>query len=352
MSARYKVAHVNLSRNYGPSERQTELLIAALARTGISQILVCRENSYMLNNLKSIPNIKAVKIQGSGDVMYMGHVKLGKLASIVHAHEIEGFKWASLHYMLFGIPYVLTVRGLSCIENSLPVRLLYTWASKVVGISKSLNKQVKESYDINPVLIPDCHSKLAPHQPTVIKIKELFKDKFVVCHIGPLVNKSSNNYDLIEVAQLLEIRMPQLIVLFVGLGSDFENLKDKATGIPNIKFISEIKNASDYAAAADVYIYPSLEETALGNNPLDMMSQGISVVAIDNGTLPDIIRNEETALVVPEGNPQALADAIYRIKTDRTLVDNLKTNAKKEISFYSAENMAANYINIYQSIGS
>lgn len=350
MSLKYQVAHVNLSKNYGPIERQTELLIAALARAGYSQILICRENSYMLNNLKNISNIKAIKIQGIGDVKYMGHVKLGKLAAIVHAHEIDGFKWASLHYMLFGVPYILTVRNQMCLEDTLPTRLIYTWASSVVCNSRYLAQQISKLYDVKPIFVADTDSKLAVNKLGVTKIKDLFKDKFVVCHIGPLVENSKKKFALIEAAEVLEMRIPQLIVLFISAGGDFEILKDRASGMPNVKFLGEIKNATDYIDAVDVFTYPVVEDTILGNNVIDVMHIGTPIVAINNGTLPEIIQHEKTAVVVNDGDVQALAEAIYKLKTDLTFVEKLRENAKEELSHYTTEIMAKHYIDIYSAI--
>ncbi len=347
MAAKYKVAHVNLSRNYGPSERQTELLIAALAKLGISQILICRENSLMLRNLHGVPNVKAIKIHGIGDVRYMGHMQLLRKAEIVHAHEVDGFKWASLHYIFFGVPYVLTVRNKLCLEENLPMRLLYTWSSGVVSVSSPLAKSVKELYDLDSTLINDCCANLTPHKPTVEKIKELFKDRFVIGHIGPLVNRLKGQADLIDAAQILENKIPQIVVLFIGAGDDLALLKDRAAGMPNIKFLGNVKNAVDYIAAMDVFAYPSKDETALGNTPLDVMSQGIPIVATDVGALPDIIKNEKTGLVVPPNNPKALADAIFRIKSESILRNSLVSSAKKEAARHSPEVMASRYVDIY-----
>lgn len=348
MTAHYQVAHVDLSRNYGPIERQVELLIGALAKLGTRQILICRENSLMLRNLQGVPNVKAIKIRSIGDVRYLGHVRLGRRAEIVHAHEVDGFKWASLHYIVFGVPYVLTVRNLLCLEHNLPMRLLYTWSSGVVSVSSPLSKEVYRLYEVNSTLITDCCANLNINEDNVKKIKEQFKNRFIVGHIGPLVNRLEGQADIIQAAQLLETKIPEIIVLFIGVGDDLGLLKDKAAGMPNIRFLGNVKNVADYIKAMDVFVYPSKDEDAVNNILLDVMSYGTPVVSTAVGALSDVLKNEKTGLEVAVNNPQAIADAIYRIKTESILRSSLVANAKQETNRHSPNVMASRYVDVYK----
>ena len=78
-----------------------------------------------------------------------------------------------------------------------------------------------------------------------------------------------------------------------------------------------------------------------------MPFSSIPIVATDVGALPDIIKNEKTGLVVPPNNPKALADAIFRIKSESILRNSLVSSAKKEAARHSPEVMASRYVDIY-----
>jgi glycosyltransferase involved in cell wall biosynthesis len=64
--------------------------------------------------------------------------------------------------------------------------------------------------------------------------------------------------------------------------------------------------------AADVIAVPSKQPDPLPNAALEAAASGCCVVASDHGGLPEIVRDGETGLLVPPGDPEALAEAIVR----------------------------------------
>jgi glycosyltransferase involved in cell wall biosynthesis len=70
--------------------------------------------------------------------------------------------------------------------------------------------------------------------------------------------------------------------------------------------------------ALDVFVIPSLEE-AQGVAPLEAMVCEIPVVAAAVGGLCEVVRREETGLLVPRQDPPALAAAILRLLDDPQL---------------------------------
>ena len=81
-------------------------------------------------------------------------------------------------------------------------------------------------------------------------------------------------------------------------------------------------------ADARAYVQPSLPRTEI--LPLaivEAMATGVPVVATDVGAVADVVRSEETGLLVPPGDPDALAGALRRVLTDRPLADRLRQAA-------------------------
>ena len=68
--------------------------------------------------------------------------------------------------------------------------------------------------------------------------------------------------------------------------------------------------------AADVVVVPSTEPDPLPNAALEAAAAGCCVVAADHGGLPEIVRDGETGVLVPPGDPAALARALGALAED------------------------------------
>lgn len=340
------IAHVNLSRGYGSVERQTELLIKGLAQGGTLQILVCRDDSPLIRRLKGLRNLKIQVIHGVVDPKYLGHLRLGKRAAVIHAHDSHGARWALIHYLFFATPYVLTVRSLRYLDFRFGTKIMIKWASVVVAITSKISSRIEEYYGVEATVIQNCCSNIPPLQRNVDKIKDAFKNRFVVGHIGPLVNRRKGQTELINAAKALKDKIPDLIVIFIGGGDDLALLKEKSKDMPNVKFLGTVRNTIDYICCMDVFVYTNRDDDA-GDAILDVINMHVPIVATDYGHLPDYIRHEVTSLVVKPNNPKAMADAIMRIKTDYNLRDHLKVCEQNESVRHSSELMTTNYIAMY-----
>ncbi len=60
------------------------------------------------------------------------------------------------------------------------------------------------------------------------------------------------------------------------------------------------------------------------------------MVATDVGGIPDIVRHEQTGLLVPQKDPHALAEALRRVLTDRAFAERLGTAGRD----YAATNFS------------
>ena len=75
----------------------------------------------------------------------------------------------------------------------------------------------------------------------------------------------------------------------------------------------------------------------------EAMHQGRPMIVSDavGAAAGGLVRDHETGLVVPAGNPRALADAIRRLLGDEDLRNRLGTAARAAVSAYTPDAMAA-----------
>ena len=73
----------------------------------------------------------------------------------------------------------------------------------------------------------------------------------------------------------------------------------------------------------------------------DYMAAGAAIVSSDLPSLRDVLKNECNALLVPPGDPSALAHAIERLLSDGSLAVRLGKQARLDVQQYSWDARAA-----------
>lgn len=343
------VAHVSLARGYKGNERQIELLIKELANIGVPQVLICRDDSPLPRMLEGIKGLQVRKIPGFADPRFSGHLRLARDCTIVHAHEVHGVRWAFIHYLMYGVPYIYTYRDMRPLKINFFSRPMFHSAAKIITVSNAMKANLGKELASRADVISESASHYRPNPRTVQRIREAFKNRFLVGQVAPLVSRDKGQSVLIDAARILKTKLPELVVLLVGSGDDANLLRKHADGMPNIKFLGFKRNYIDYIAAVDVFVYPANKEM-LGGMFLDTMEQGTPIIATSVGAIPDVVRNNETGLLVPAGDAEALAECILRLKRDRDLRKRLVNNGSNEAEIHNSAAMAADYYRVYFSV--
>ncbi len=123
------------------------------------------------------------------------------------------------------------------------------------------------------------------------------------------------------------------LLIIVGNGSQRTRLValSEWLGIDeHVRFLPWSHDVIGYYKTADCYVQPSLYE-GWGLAVIEAMSAGAPIVMTDVGCAGEVVVNEESGLVVPAGNADALADAISRILGDHGLRERLKEGAHKSL---------------------
>jgi len=85
---------------------------------------------------------------------------------------------------------------------------------------------------------------------------------------------------------------------------------------------------------------------------LEAMAEGCPVIATRVGGIPDVITDEVDGLLVPPGNPEALAAAISRVLRDPAFARSLGNAARQTIANrYAAERSLERLEQLYAGLG-
>jgi len=132
--------------------------------------------------------------------------------------------------------------------------------------------------------------------------------------------------DLIEAMALLRRRgIGDFRALILGDGPERKRLlrQIETRGLSGIVLLSGHQaNPLPYYRLADVFVLPSHSEGS-PNVLLEAMAAGVPIVACAVGGVPESVRHEESALLVPPGSPEELAGAVERVLRDAPLAARL-----------------------------
>jgi glycosyltransferase involved in cell wall biosynthesis len=120
--------------------------------------------------------------------------------------------------------------------------------------------------------------------------------------------------------------------------------------VPEAKGFVPPSEVSEWYARAAVVCVPSLRE-GYGMTAREAMAHGRAVVASRVGGLQDAIRDGETGLFVPPGDPQALRAAVERLLADGALRERLGAAARAEArARFSPEVEARALVGLWESV--
>jgi glycogen(starch) synthase len=102
-------------------------------------------------------------------------------------------------------------------------------------------------------------------------------------------------------------------------------------------------------AYADLLVLPSLYEE-LGTVLLEAMWLGRPIVASRTGGIPDVVTHGVSGLLVPPGDPEALACAIDRVLSSPDLAHQLGEAAREQAKDYDWEVLAERVLEAYRDV--
>jgi len=162
----------------------------------------------------------------------------------------------------------------------------------------------------------------------------------VILAVGRLVPKKGFD-DLIAACALLAARGRQFQCRIIGAGPLYQELETQIDQlnlrsrvelvgpVPQPAIIEEMRNAA--VLAAPCVIDQEGDRDGLPNVIQEALALGTPVVSTDVAGIPEVVRDGETGLQVPQHDPPALAAAIDRLLQNRGLRVQLATGGRRLI---------------------
>jgi glycosyltransferase involved in cell wall biosynthesis len=168
--------------------------------------------------------------------------------------------------------------------------------------------------------------------------------------VGRLIPIKGHDVLLRALAQARRV-VPRLRLDVVGSGPLDEQLRAQAAelGLADaMRFVGHVTPVP-YEEGA-IVVVPSLGE-GFGMVALEAMERGRPVIASDVGGLPEIVVHEETGLIVPAGDAQALAWAIAELAANLSRAAELgAAGRRRAVAEFRQERCTDRHVELYQAL--
>jgi glycosyltransferase involved in cell wall biosynthesis len=178
----------------------------------------------------------------------------------------------------------------------------------------------------------NCVGRFQPAEPAAIDAVRatVAADNAILLVVGRL-SREKGHADLLRALAILRRKTTHPFhAVFVGDGPEqvrIESLRSRLGLEGHVTLAGLQHDVRPYYSVATVVVIPSHSEGS-PHVLLEAMSAGVPVAASSVGGIPEIVRDNESALLVEPRNPDALAGALRRMIEDQSLRTRLMDRAK------------------------
>ncbi|NMB91456.1 glycosyltransferase family 4 protein [candidate division WWE3 bacterium] len=251
---------------------------------------------------------------------------------------------AMISSKLIGVPFAISAHARDIIISADNIAKKVEWAEFITICNKnaynSFLELVSEEYTSNVFVSyhgVDVNKLVKDVNQSDEKLSKL--DRPLVLGVGRLTEKKGFKY-LIEASKILKDKGVYFYTFIIGSGPLYFELEEQIKkldlidyvsilggnkGLPNIKVLK-------YLSIADVFVLPSIQTRegdvdGVANVLLEAGAFKLPIVATNAGSTLEVIKDNETGLVVPQENANTLADSIDKILKDENLSTRLGQGA-------------------------
>ncbi|MBI4574159.1 MAG: glycosyltransferase [candidate division NC10 bacterium] len=174
----------------------------------------------------------------------------------------------------------------------------------------------------------------------------------IVAHILP--HKGYD--DLVQALALIKEKVPNIRCLIVGEAprkryfQRLLHLAERLSVRDRLILVGIQDDVAPFLHALDLFVLPSRTE-GLPLTILEAMAAGRPVVATAVGGIPEVVRDGETGILVPERDPRQLADAVLRLLDAPGLAKAMGEAGRKRIEgAFTLEDEARHTATVYHQV--
>ena len=270
---------------------------------------------------------------------------------VVHTH-IYASKYGLIAAVLAGIEKkVHTVHNVAQKEQgNLGKKVnsfMYKYFNVVpVALSQEVRKSISDVYRLQEDSVPTVFNGIDLSK-CITKTNYKVNKIFTILHIGRFM-KVKNHETLIRAFATFVKKHPCSKLQLLGEGEMFDEMQNLAKTLDvadKVEFLGLQSNVYPFLHKADIFCLPS-EYEGVPMTLIEAMGTGLPIIASNVGGIPDMLTNNEDALLIKPTSDE-LNEAMERLYQSDTLREEFGKKVKKKAIVFSSEEMAKRYERIY-----
>ena len=278
-------------------------------------------------------------------------------SQLVHTHLIHADLYGTLAAHLAGVPAVVSTkhgynpwrakRFYACLD-----RLASFFQDRIITISDALGHWLVKVEGLGPEKLSTIHYALERDRfhPSVSADLSLEVSPPVIGTISRLIRQKGVHV-LLQAFAACNKTHPSSSLVVVGDGPERSNLENLARnlGLGNkVHFLGYRSDVHTILPQFDIFTLPSFGE-GFGLVLLEAMACGKPVVATDVMSIPEIVQQRKTGLLVPVGDVSALAGGLDTLIAEPELRDQFgKAGFQRARTEFTVERMVRKTVEVYQ----
>jgi len=342
------ILHINTEKTWRGGESQVLYLMQGLKSAGHRTTVAAAPGSALAQR-SAEAGIELFQVKMAGDLDVGAASRIARFArdgrfDILHAHTARAHAIGILARIL-GAPCKLVVaRRLDFpVSKHFISRLKYRTrlVDQYLAIGEAVRSVLLQAgvparriRVIHSAIDPDRFEEARRRRALGVRLHRrelgLPEDVPLVGNVAALAGHKAQR-DLVEAMALLLREVPSAHLAIAGEGEERSRLEAQIRNLglgDRIHLLGFRRDVPDLLASFDLFAMSSVLE-GLGTSVLDAFAVGVPVVATRAGGLPEMVFHEETGLLVPVGDPPALARAMARLLGDSEGADRLAAAGRR-----------------------
>lgn len=324
-----RIAHVHKMRGIGGSERHLLTLLPALAERGYDVVFVGLDDpAWNASDFYGALDVPALRLRS--DPLALAQLLRSLRADVVHTHLVHADVYGGVAARLRGAHLVSTKHNDDPFRRG-PFRHvergLARLTDRIVAITDALRRFTVEQVGVPAAKVETIHYGLddlpaawGENPPDDVQGRILLSTSRLVRQKG------------IDVAIRALAELPDATLVVLGEGPERPALDALARELgvaERVHLAGRVPDVAAWLRRASVYLHPARWE-GFGLGVLEAMLAGLPVVASNVSSLPELVADGETGLLVPPDDPSALARAVVTVAPEQGAAG--RERARREFS--------------------